>query len=280
MSIDPRPEPRRGPAVGRPGPRAGIGWTTERLSDRLAAALTAQIDSGALRPGDRLPTEAQLSARHGVSRSVVREAVQRIKSRGLLLSRQGSGVYVTAPPAHRSLAFDPTVLESMQAVVQVVELRRVLEGEIAALAAERSTRAQQAGLKRALKAIDTAMAAGHDGVAEDMAFHRAIGEATGNPQFGRLLAFLEQYLLEAMRVTKGNEARREDFMRQVRDEHQAIVAAIEARDAQRARAAAVSHLVNGEERLVQGGVIARTGRAAPASARSLRKRAAAGVTRK
>jgi GntR family transcriptional repressor for pyruvate dehydrogenase complex len=243
-------------------------WATERLSDRLAATLIEQIDSGALRPGDRLPTEAQLSARHGVSRSVVREAVQRIKSRGLLLSRQGSGVYVAPPPAHRPLAFDPTVLESMQAVVQVVELRRVLEGEIAALAAARSTRAQQAGLRRALKAIDSAMAAGHDGVAEDMAFHRAIGEATGNPQFGRLLAFLEQYLLEAMRVTKGNEARREDFMHQVREEHCAIVEAIEARDPARARAAAVGHLFNGEERLVLGGVIRRRGRAAAASGRT------------
>jgi GntR family transcriptional repressor for pyruvate dehydrogenase complex len=248
-----------------PGGGSPAGWTTERLSDRLAAALIAQIDSGALRPGDRLPTEAQLCARHGVSRSVVREAVQRIKSRGLLLSRQGSGVFVAPPPAHRPLAFDPAVLESMQAVVQVVELRRVLEGEMAALAATRSTRAQQSGLKRALKAIDNAMAAGHDGVPEDMAFHRAIGEATGNPQFSRLLAFLEQYLLEAMRVTKGNEARRDDFMRQVREEHRAIVAAIEARDPARARAAAVGHLFNGEERLVQGGVIGRNGRAGPAA---------------
>ncbi len=246
------------------------GWVTERLSDRLAANLIAQIDSGALQPGDRLPTEAQLSAHHGVSRSVVREAVQRIKSRGLLLSRQGSGVFVAPTPSHQSLAFDPKVLESMQAVVQVVELRRVLEGEIAALAAARSTRAQQAGLKRALRGIDTAMAAGHDGVDEDMAFHRAIGEATGNPQFGRLLAFLEQYLREAMRVTKGNESRREDFMHQVRLEHRAIVAAIEARDAAGARAAAVDHLHNGEERLVQGGVISRGGAAAPAVRRRTR----------
>jgi GntR family transcriptional repressor for pyruvate dehydrogenase complex len=254
MSNDPRPLFR--PAAGVARPLAPV-WVTERLSDRLAEVLMRQIDDGALRPGDRLPTEAQLSARHGVSRSVVREALQRVKSRGLLHSRQGSGVFVATPPAHKALAFDPTVLESMAAVVQVVELRRVLEGEIAALAAERGTRVQHAGLRRALKAIDEAMAAGREGVDEDMAFHRAIGEATGNPQFSRLLAFIEQYLREAMRVTKGNEARREDFMNQVRDEHRAIVAAIEARDAGGARAAAIAHLVNGEERLVQGGVIPR-----------------------
>ena len=85
------------------------------------------------------------------------------------------------------LSFDAAVLESIDAVVQVVEVRRVLEGEIAALAAERATRAQVAALRRALKAIDAARAEGGDGVAEDLAFHRAIGDATGNPQFGRLL---------------------------------------------------------------------------------------------
>lgn len=232
---------------------------TERLSDRLAARLIAQIEQGALLPGDRLPTEAQLAASHGVSRSVVREAVHQVKSRGLLRSRQGSGVFVALAPAHRSLAFDPSVLGSMTAVVEMVELRRVLEGEIAALAAERATRAQVASLRRALAAVDAATAAGRDGVAEDLAFHRAIGEATGNPQFGRLLAFLEQYLREAMRVTKGNEARREDFMHQVRDEHRAIVAAIAAHDVPAAREAAIGHLRNGEWRLVEGGVIKRAG---------------------
>ena len=69
-----------------------------------------------------------------------------------------------------------------------------------------------------------------------MAFHRAIAEATGNPQFVRLLVFLEQYLREAMRVTKGNEARHTEFMQQVRLEHRAIVDAIAAHNpAARAR---------------------------------------------
>ena len=229
---------------------------SERLSDRLAARLLAQIENGRLAPGDRLPSEAALAVAHGVSRSVVREAVHQLKSRALVRSRQGSGVFVVEPSEHRPLAFDPSVLESIDAVVQVVELRRVLEGEMAALAAERATRAQAAGLKRTLAAIDAATADGRDGVEEDMAFHRAVAEATGNPQFSRLLAFLEQYLREAMRVTKGNEARRDDFMQQVRAEHQAIVAAIAARDPAAARQAATEHLRRGAWRLQEGGVIA------------------------
>lgn len=238
-----------------PAAQAAEPLVSDRLSDRLAARLMHQIASGRLKPGDRLPTEAQLAATHGVSRSVVREAVHQVRSHGLLRSRQGSGVFVAAPPPQRALAFDPTVLESMEAVVQVVELRRVLEGEMAALAAQRATRSQVAELRRALKAIDTATDAGRFGLEEDFAFHRAIGEGTGNPQFVRLVSFLEQYLLDAMRITKSNESRRDDWMQQVRAEHRTIFDAIVARDPLAARRAAIAHLVRGEARLHEGGII-------------------------
>ena len=228
-----------------------------RLSDRLAVLLGEQIDSGALRPGDRLPTEVQLATAHGVSRTVVREAVHQLKSRERVVSRQGSGVFVAAPPAHQPLAFDPTVLGSVQAVVHVVELRRVIEAEMAGFAAERATRRQLATMRRALKAIDKAAAAGRDGVAEDLAFHRAIGEATGNPQFTLLLGFLEQYLREGMRITRGNEARRLDFIQAVRLEHRAIADAIAARDPALARLRAREHMAHSEQRLIEGGVIAK-----------------------
>ncbi len=235
------------------------------LADRLADRLVAQVEGGSLKPGDRLPTEAQLAASHGVSRSVVREAVHRLKSRGLLVSRQGSGVFVSAPAKNRPLEFDPAVLESVNAVVHVVEVRRVLESEIAALAARRATKSQVAGMRRALVAIDAASAAGGDGVAEDLAFHRCIGQATGNPQFGRVIGFLEQYLREAMRITRGNEARRLDFMQAVRVEHRAIVDAIAAHDASAARRAATRHLAHSQRRLEKGGVIARHTRGAAAA---------------
>ena len=237
----------------------------QRLSDRLAVLLGDQIGTGALRPGDRLPTEAQLASAHGVSRTVVREAVHQLQSRRLVVSRQGSGVYVAPTPANRPLEFDPAVLDSVQAVVHVVELRRVIESETAALAAERATRTQVATMRRALKAIDAAAAAGRDGVAEDLAFHRAIGEATGNPQFTLLLGFLEQYLREGMRITRGNEARRVDFMDAVRLEHRAIVDAIAARDPALARKRAREHLVHSEQRLIEGGVISKSRRAAAAA---------------
>lgn len=248
-----RPRPARRAAQAS-APEAGT-LARSTLADRLAQRLATQIERGSPAPGERLPTEAQLCALHGVSRSVVREAVHRLKSLGLVQARQGSGVYVAPRPLHHPLEFDPSVLESIGAVAHVVEVRRALEGEMAALAAERATRQQVTSLRRALAAIDAAVAEGHDGVAEDLAFHRAVAEATGNPQFKLLLGFLEQYLREGMRITRGNEARSADFMQAVRKEHRSIVDAIAAGDPRAARRAAISHLVHGARRLERGGVL-------------------------
>ena len=221
----------------------------ERLSDRLAARLGDEIDAGRLRPGDRLPTEQRLAEAHGVSRTVVREAVHQLKSRGLLRSRQGSGVYVTAPPPGEALKLDLSLIASIDDVMQVREVRRALEAETAALAAERATRLQVAALRRALRAIDRSAAEQRDGVEEDLAFHRLLAQAAGNPHFGRILEFLEQYTEEAMRVTRRNDATRDDFVEAVRLEHGAIVDAIDAGDPALARRRAIQHMRGGDRRM-------------------------------
>jgi GntR family transcriptional repressor for pyruvate dehydrogenase complex len=126
---------------------------------------------------------------------------------------------------------------------------------MAGLAATRASRSQVAAMKRHLAAIDAITAQGGLAVDEDLAFHRAIGEGTGNQQFVRMLGILEAYLRDAMTVTKGYESRRADFVAQSRREHHAIVAAIAARDPKAARAAAIEHHLNGERRLIISGAI-------------------------
>ncbi len=221
----------------------------ERLSDRVAGQLARRIDRGELGPDQRLPTEQQLAERFGVSRTVVREAVSRLKSMGLVVSRQGAGVFVAPRGQARALAFDPSVLQSLESVVHVVEVRRALEGEVAALAAQRITPAKARALRAALQKLDAAVADGADGVEEDLAFHRCIAQATGNPQFERLLGFLEQYQRDAMRVTRTNESMHGAFMRAVNREHEAIARAVIAGDAVAARRAAVRHMVNAAVRI-------------------------------
>jgi len=219
------------------------------LSDQVSQALLARIESGQLRAGEKLPPEATLAPEFGVSRTVVREAISRLKHGGLLESRQGSGVFVSLQPAISPLKIEDSVIESREALLQIVELRRAIESETAALAAQRRSKAQLAEIEVAFRAIDAEVAGGGDGVAADVAFHRAIAQATRNPYFLKTLEFLTQYLTSATRMTRANEARRIEFMRQVREEHGAIVEAIRRRDAVAARNAAATHMFNAAKRL-------------------------------
>ena len=223
------------------------------LTDSVAEQLLEKIEGGAFPRGAKLPTEAVLSEEFGVSRTVVREAIARLKYEGLVESRQGSGVFVTDQAGIRPLRIDYTDTGTLESVLQIVELRRSIEAEVAAQAARRRTDAAMTHIDAALAHLDATVAEGGDGVQADVAFHRAIAEATGNPYFLKTLAFLSQYLETATRVTRTNEARREDFSRQVREEHQAIVAAIRAGDADAARNAAQNHMYNAARRLSQLG---------------------------
>jgi DNA-binding transcriptional regulator YhcF (GntR family) len=135
-----------------------------RLSDQVAQQLTAQIHAGRLEAGEKLPTEARLVEQFQVSRTVLREAVSRLKSLGLVDSRQGSGVYVSASPPYAPLNFDARHSESREAVVQMAEVRRALEAEAAGLAAQRRKAADVKCLKQAVQALDRAVKSGGDGV--------------------------------------------------------------------------------------------------------------------
>lgn len=220
------------------------------LSDQVADVLIAEIRAGRLAVGNKLPTEAALVVQFSVSRTVIREAVSRLKSLGLVDSRQGSGVYVKEA-GFSPLNFDAKYADSKQAVIQMVEVRRALEAEVAALAAQRRTQADIKRIRQSIAALDKAVQAGGDGVDEDVQYHRAIAEAARNPFLIGTLEYLGQFLRGATRVTRANEARRADFARQVRDEHAMILRAIEAGDAAAARKAAARHMDNAIKRIEQ-----------------------------
>lgn len=222
---------------------------SESLTDRLASVLTQRIQSGALPPDARLPTEQKLVEEFGVSRTVVREAVSRLKSMGMLTSRQGAGVFVAPRHQARPLAFDPTVVTTMEGVLQVVEVRRGLEASVAALAAERITPQKAETIAHALEALEACPPLGPDGVEADLAFHRCIARATDNPHFERLLGFLEQYLRDAMGVTRTNESLDSAYMDQVHAEHRAIAQAVMRGDPVAAREAAHRHMANAADRI-------------------------------
>ena len=220
------------------------------LSDQVAEVIASEIRSGRLPVEKKLPTEAALCVQFSVSRTVIREAVSRLKSLGLVDSRQGSGIFVKNI-VFTPLNFDAKFAASKQAVIQMVEVRRALEAEVAGLAATRRTQTDIKQIRQAINALQNAVQEGGDGVDEDVRFHRAIADAACNPFLIGTLEYLGQFMRGVTRVTRANEARRTDFARQVQEEHGLIFKAIEAGDAHAARAAAASHMDNATKRIEQ-----------------------------
>ena len=218
------------------------------LSHQVAEVLEAEIRAGRIAVEDKLPTEAALAAQFAVSRTVIREAVSRLKSVGLVASRQGSGMYVNRA-TFTPLSFDAKHAVSKQAVIQMAEVRRALEAEVAGLAALRRSAQDIYRINQAIAALNTTVEAGGNGVEEDLAFHRAIADAAQNPFLISTLDYLRQFLQGAIAVTRANEARRVDFARQVQREHQAIAQAITVGDATKARQAAARHMNNAIKRI-------------------------------
>ncbi len=220
-----------------------------RLSDQVAQQIGAQVKAGIFSVGEKLPSESRLAGQFQVSRTVIREAMSRLKSQGLVDARQGSGIFVHRRAAVEPLSFDISDGESKEAVVQMAEVRRALEAEAASLAAQRRTLDDLKAIKQAVRALEQTVRGGGDGIEEDLRFHSAIALASHNRFLIGTLEYLAQFMRQAIAVTRANEARRADFAAQVRDEHAAVVEAIEAGDAGRARRAAGRHMKNAARRI-------------------------------
>ncbi|HZQ71893.1 MAG TPA: FadR/GntR family transcriptional regulator [Burkholderiales bacterium] len=215
-----------------------------KLSRGLFEQLAEEIKSGRLGPGERLPTEQELTRAARVSRTVVREAVAALRADGLVVTRQGVGAFVSAAPQQAPFRIDPEGMRSIEDVLHVMELRLGVEIESAGLAAERATRVQVRAIVAALEAMDRAAAQGRDAVDQDLELHRAIAEATGNSQFPRFLQFIGRHLIprrmvSGMPKTMGG---RRAYLDLLQKEHRAIVQAIQNRDPKAAREAMRRHL--------------------------------------
>jgi len=220
---------------------------SRNLTDEAVDQLTAEIRSGRFPPGSRLPTEQALMRLLGVSRTVVREAIAALRSEGLVVTRQGLGAFV-APDARRvPFRIDGNELNSIQHVLDVMELRLAVEVESATLAAERGSQRQLAAIGRALDEIDAAIARGEGAVNEDFNFHLAIAEATGNPHFADFLEFLGRLVIprQSIRLSSTTPQEQRRYLELIQREHRKIASAIARRDQSAARRAMRTHLSNG-----------------------------------
>jgi len=222
------------------------------LAFELVQRMTADITSGKLAPGTRLPTEQEMIAATGVSRTVVREAVAALRAEGLVVTRQGVGTIV-ADGAGRPFRLDLDDERSLLEVLQVAELRTGVEIEAAGLAAERGSAGAMRKIDDAYKSIERAIGRGEDAIDQDFAFHCSIAEATGNPQFRRFLDFLGRFIIprQTIRADAGTKDTRRTYLERLQKEHREICEAIRDREVSEARGAMRRHLLHSRKRYQQ-----------------------------
>lgn len=221
------------------------------LTTQVADALAERIHAGTLAPGSRLPTEAELCAEFDVSRTVVREAVARLRSGGLVTAQQGRGVFVNETPSPQSFLISEDDLRSLPETIALLELRLSIEVEAAALCAERRTDDEAREIRALMEQVD----ARHPDpkavkIHYDYDFHIRIAQCARNDFMAGFLEYLRPFIVPRFNLGQFVSPETKDaYYRKIHAEHDAIVAAIDNRDPDAARDEMRQHLTNSLERL-------------------------------
>ncbi|MBR9839276.1 MAG: FadR family transcriptional regulator [Rhodobacteraceae bacterium] len=221
---------------------------TTRRYLKIARELADQIDSGAYPVGARLPPERELAVTTGVSRTVLREAVLALEIRGYVEVRIGSGVFVL-PESYRSGAAQGDIEELRDAApFDVLEMRRMAEGEAAFMAAQRISEDQLKALEETLAEMEACL----DDVTRydiaDARFHAIIGEASGNQLLQALMRQLWDYRYGEMSSLWYNQTRSITNRRNTVLDHRRILAALQRGMPDIARTAMQAHMDQVNER--------------------------------
>lgn len=229
------PAPRRAPPILLP----------MALTDAAIERIKEMIVSGELKPGDRLPREAELAERLGLSRNSLREAVRALTLIRVLDVRHGDGTYVTSLQPDVLLDTVGFVIDFHRddSVLHLLAVRRILEPAATALAAQHITDDQVEALAQlvesSMRATDL-----NDLVATDLKFHNQIAAASGNPVLASLIESLSAPTLRA-RAWRG--LTEEGAVPRTHEQHRAIVQALAAREPELARSWATVHVAGVEE---------------------------------
>jgi DNA-binding FadR family transcriptional regulator len=230
---------------GSPGAASG----KKNLVLTLAETLRKAILRGDYAIGDKLPSEATLTGQFDVSRTVVREAIAALRSDGLVVARQGAGVFVVADQINGSSAFEGVDPKRLSSILEVLELRIAVEVEAAGLAALRRSPAQEDAIYQRLSELDAAFACGEPTTAADLAFHLTIADATNNPKFRSFLEMLGSDAIPRGRLAKdGGDTTSSEYLALLQAEHHRVADSIAAGDARAARQAMREHLLGGQAR--------------------------------
>jgi GntR family transcriptional repressor for pyruvate dehydrogenase complex len=222
-----------------------------RIYEELADRLIALIGSGRWRPGDPVPPEREISRAYGVGRSSVREALRILESRGLIRPVGGSAFVVAdyGNPLNHSL--DLLVALRAANLAELFEVRKILEGELAALAAQRRTDEHLQAMADAIEEMRRGLADRRRYITSDLRFHLTVAAASGNRLAHHMMEAIRGPLQDALASIYHIPGSAQRSIAQ----HEQIRAAIARGDPQAARARMMEHLqrVEGDVRAILEG---------------------------
>lgn len=210
--------------------------TSNNLTDRITSKLRDEIIRGKYEPGQQLPAGRDLGEAFGVSITVIREALSRLKSDGLVTSHQGKGVFVEDDARARPFRLAGGA-GSSNSLRHIFELRMGFEIQAAALAAEKRKPADLKAMSDCLKQMVPNKNSFEQALASDIAFHLSIARATQNPLIVSFMQFLQPHLYQSISKARASSARKAQTVQTAYKDHYAIYEAIVASDPARARLA-------------------------------------------
>jgi len=224
-----------------------MGRAVEQIKDKIALE--------GLKPGDKLPTLNELATELGVSRTVVREAVISLGSDGVLESRHGVGVFVRDKNANASqLSLSDAVLAPLSkfkaSFMDLLELRMAFEVHSAGLAAARKSWGQESSIWDAAKRFEASLDNDEELDESDLAFHRAIAEATNNAAFSEFFNLMSASMIPRPVFSRALNPTliTPEYVQQTVQEHRAICEAISSGDVTAAQEAMRAHLQRAHRR--------------------------------
>ena len=220
-----------------------------RVYEEIVVKIKDMLENGRLKSGDQLPGERELSEVFQVSRSSVREALRTLETQGYLESRQGDGTYIASKPVESLVnPLASVIFSEKDSQMELFEMRRLIEPQLAYLAAERATQEEIAMMEQALVLQEEAVARGETGTDVDRSFHYIMAKATKNKVLLRLTDSMRDLLAESRDKYLQVEGRPDKSI----SRHRQVLDAIKARDGELAAQVMLEHVVDIEECLFVG----------------------------
>jgi DNA-binding FadR family transcriptional regulator len=218
-----------------------------KLSDQVVDFLKSEMNRGLFGPGEYLTSEAELAAHFGVSRTVIREALGKLKYDGLLESSQGSKSRVAKLGAKRVFRMEELDFVNLEEMLYLYEFRAIIESEAAALAAKRRNDKDIEELGMLINQLDEAVEHAADGTDENIEFHKAVVRASKNVFISSFMDFFSGKIFDLVQSDR-RHSKSAGLPPGVQQEHIRIFDAVAAGDSKKARNETLRHLENAAKR--------------------------------